>query len=228
MNPVDTASFRPRALRAEERSRLLARTVQVPGQRGEPVALPALWTKEAQLRPIVVTAVAEAEQPVLPALLDVFAQVQLRLPENLSPVLLVAGAGAMPAASSYSDDVFLVRQQEPEGWPVLLAAADLFLATSPDASQAVYEAMSTGLPVIGTTGGSLEKDVTTGGHEANGWLADEGDTGALVSAFVQACLYRPERLRRGTAAAEYVRASLRVRGPRSAAGCPPQLPVDAA
>ncbi|MFE6746428.1 hypothetical protein ACFVGM_11290 [Kitasatospora purpeofusca] len=89
----------------------------------------------------------------------------------------------------------------------------MFLAASPEATTATYEVMATALPVIGTTGGSLEKDVVNGSYDANGWLADDGDSGALVAALVQACLYRPERMRRGTAAAEYVRTVLEQRRP---------------
>ncbi|WP_406205268.1 glycosyltransferase [Kitasatospora sp. NBC_01560] len=217
MIPVDTASFRPRALRADERGRIIARAVASPSQRagggawrGDDVApssgLRTLWTKEAQLRPIIVAVITEDEQQILPDLLDAFSQVKPRLPEPLAPVLLLwaAGGGTQPDWHARGDVVF-APERDPDERPFLLAAADLFLAASPEATEAVYQAMATALPVIGTTGGSLGKEISSGGYDANGWLADPGDADALANAIVQACLYRPERLRRGTAAAEHVR-----------------------
>ncbi|MEV0188282.1 glycosyltransferase [Kitasatospora purpeofusca] len=210
MITVDTTAFRPRALRADERSHVLAQALD-PHARLDEQALgrlrAALWTKEASLRPILLSAVTDAERHAVPALLATVGQVQRRLPEHLAPVLVLCGAVAAPAPRS--GDVLFVPDPEAVDRPLLFAAADLFLAATPDTTTAVHEAMATALPVIGTTGGTLEKDIVTGGHEANGWLADDGDTDALVAAIVQACFYRPERLRRGTAAAEHVRTVLK-------------------
>ncbi|KJY27678.1 glycosyltransferase [Streptomyces sp. NRRL S-495] len=209
MISVDTTVFRPRALEPEERFRALTRAI-------DPNALldhqtiarvrTMLWTKEASLRPIVISAVTDAERRAVPVLFDTIGQAQRRLPEHLAPVLLLCGVVAAPAPRP--TDVLFVPDPGVDGRPMLFAAADVFLAASPETTTAAYEAMATALPVVGTTGGSLEKDIVNGGYDANGWLADEGDSGALVAAIVQACLYRPERMRRGTAAAEYVRTVL--------------------
>ncbi|MFD8320736.1 glycosyltransferase [Kitasatospora purpeofusca] len=215
MISVDTTAFRPRALRAEKRFRALARAVD-PNALLDHQALDhvrtMLWTKEASLRPIVISAVTDAERRAVPVLFDTIGQVQQRLPEHLAPVLLLCGVVAAPA-SPRPTDVLFVPDPGVDGRPLLFAAGDLFLAATPETTTATYEAMATALPVIGTTGGSLEKDIVNGGYDANGWLADDGDSGELVAALVQACLYRPERMRRGTAAAEYIRTVLEQQRP---------------
>ncbi|AUY50468.1 glycosyltransferase [Streptomyces sp. CB01881] len=213
---VDTTSFRPRALLPAERARVLAQAAMKPGQAGSNArgrhhvvssrGLPMLWTKDVQLRPVVVAIPEESELQFLPSLLDGFLKVgPPRLPEHLAPVLVLCPPTSSSQPWPSADSDVIVAACDLEERPVLLAAADLFLASSAETTRAVYEAMATGLPVIGTTGGSLEREITTGGHDANGWLADRGDTDALARAIVQACLYRPERLRRGTAAAEQIR-----------------------
>ncbi|GAA2746137.1 glycosyltransferase [Kitasatospora cinereorecta] len=207
---VDTTSFRPRALLPAERARVLAQAAIKPGQASSR-GLPTLWTKDVQLRPVIIAIPEESELQFLPSLLDGFLKVgPPRLPEHLAPVLVLCPpTGTSQSWPHAGSDVIVASACDLEERQVLLAAADLFLASSAETTRAVHEAMATALPVIGTTGGSLEREITTGGHDANGWLADRGDLDALARAIVQACLYRPERLRRGTAAAEHLRCQAR-------------------
>jgi glycosyltransferase involved in cell wall biosynthesis len=107
------------------------------------------------------------------------------------------------------DGVFFAGWRGHEDLPLGLACADCFVAPSTNEPFGlVYlEAMSCGLPVIGTRSGGPPSFVDVVPGEPDGWLVPPDDQTALADAMVQAIAGVDARRWRGENAARHVRES---------------------
>jgi glycosyltransferase involved in cell wall biosynthesis len=107
------------------------------------------------------------------------------------------------------DGVFFAGWRGHRDLPLGLACADCFVAPSTaEPFGLVYlEAMSSGLPVIGTLSGGPPSFVNVVAGEPDGWLVPPDDELALADAMVHAIDLPDERARRGENAARHVRES---------------------
>ena len=107
------------------------------------------------------------------------------------------------------DDVFFAGWRGHDELPLGLACASCFVAPSTaEPFGLVYlEAMSCGLPVIGTLTGGPPSFVNVVPGEPDGWLVPPDDEAALAAAMVHAIDGSDERARRGANAARHVRES---------------------
>jgi glycosyltransferase involved in cell wall biosynthesis len=105
------------------------------------------------------------------------------------------------------EGVFFAGWRGHRDLPVGLACADCFVAPSTaEPFGLVYlEAMSCGLPVIGTLSGGPPSFVNVVPGEPDGWLVPPDDEAALAEAIVHAVDVPDERARRGANAARHVR-----------------------
>jgi glycosyltransferase involved in cell wall biosynthesis len=105
------------------------------------------------------------------------------------------------------DSVFFAGWRGHRDLPLGLASADCFVAPSTaEPFGLVYlEAMSCGLPVIGTQSGGPPSFVNVIAGEPDGWLVPPDDEVALADAMLAAVEGRDERARRGRNAARHVR-----------------------
>jgi glycosyltransferase involved in cell wall biosynthesis len=107
------------------------------------------------------------------------------------------------------DGVFFAGWRGHEDLPLGLSCSDCFVAPSTNEPFGlVYlEAMSCGLPVIGTRSGGPPSFVDVVPGEPDGWLVPPDDQDALAEALVQAIDAPDARRRRGQNAARHVRES---------------------
>lgn len=107
------------------------------------------------------------------------------------------------------DGVFFAGWRGHEDLPLGLACADCFVAPSTNEPFGlVYlEAMSCGLPVIGTRSGGPPSFVNVVPDEPDGWLVPPDDQAALAGALLQAIEQPDARRWRGDNAARHVRES---------------------
>jgi glycosyltransferase involved in cell wall biosynthesis len=105
------------------------------------------------------------------------------------------------------DGVFFAGWRGHGDLPLGLASADCFVAASTaEPFGLVYlEAMSCGLPVIGTQSGGPPSFVNVVPGEPDGWLVPPDDEAALAEAILQAVNHSSERRGRGENAARHVR-----------------------
>jgi glycosyltransferase involved in cell wall biosynthesis len=103
--------------------------------------------------------------------------------------------------------IFFAGWRGHDDLPLGLASASCFVAPSTDEPFGlVYlEAMSCGLPVIGTTSGGPPSFVNVVPGEPDGWLVPPDDEQALADAIVHAIDDPEERAQRGANAARHVR-----------------------
>jgi glycosyltransferase involved in cell wall biosynthesis len=107
------------------------------------------------------------------------------------------------------DGVYLTGWRDHDELPLGLACADCFVAPSTDEPFGlVYlEAMSAGVPVIGTCSGGPPSFVNVVAGEPDGWLVEPDDEAALADAIVVAVNHAAERARRGANARRHAQAS---------------------
>jgi D-inositol-3-phosphate glycosyltransferase len=107
------------------------------------------------------------------------------------------------------EGVFFAGWRGHEDLPLGLSCSDCFVAPSTNEPFGlVYlEAMSCGLPVIGTRSGGPPSFVDVVPGEPDGWLVPPDDQDALAEALVQAIDAPDARRRRGQNAARHVRES---------------------
>ena len=107
------------------------------------------------------------------------------------------------------DGVYLTGWRDHDELPLGLACADCFVAPSTDEPFGlVYlEAMSAGLPVIGTRSGGPPSFVNVVAGEPDGWLVEPDDEAALADAIVFAVDHAAERSGRGANARRHAHAS---------------------
>jgi D-inositol-3-phosphate glycosyltransferase len=107
------------------------------------------------------------------------------------------------------DGVFFAGWRGHDELPIGLACADCFVAPSTaEPFGLVYlEAMSCGLPVIGTLSGGPPSFVNVVPGEPDGWLVPPDDEAALAETMVHAVEQSAQRTRRGENAARHVRDS---------------------
>ncbi len=112
-----------------------------------------------------------------------------------------------PARASRA--IFFAGWRGHDDLPLGLAAADCFVAPSTDEPFGlVYlEAMSCGLPVIGTQSGGPPSFINVVRGEPDGWLVPPDGEEELADAIVRAIDDPAGRLRRGENAARHVRES---------------------
>lgn len=152
----------------------------------------------------------------VPLLVRAYAQARRRMSEP-APLVIWGGApgeweGEHPhtvATGLGLDSVFFAGWRGHAVLPLGLACADCFVAPSTaEPFGLVYlEAMSCGLPVIGTLSGGPPSFVDVVSGEPDGWLVPPDDEDALADAIVQAIDLPQERARRGENAARHVRES---------------------
>ena len=141
------------------------------------------------------------------------AQSRMRVP---APLVIWGGApgeweGEHPhtvATSAGTGGVFFAGWRGHDDLPLGLACADCFVAPSTaEPFGLVYlEAMSCGLPVIGTLSGGPPSFVNVVPAEPDGWLVPPDDEEALADAIVRAVNDADARMRCGQNAARHVRA----------------------
>ena len=105
------------------------------------------------------------------------------------------------------DGVFLAGWRGHDELPLGLACADCFVAPSTDEPFGLVflEAMSSGLPVIGTASGGPPSFVNVVPCEPDGWLVPPDDEAALAEVLVAAVDSGAERARRGANARRHAR-----------------------
>lgn len=125
--------------------------------------------------------------------------------EGEHPVTVARECGLLGRRPS----VFFVGWRGHDELPRGLACSDVFVApsTGEPFGQVFLEAMSVGLPVIGTLSGGPPSFVNTVPGEEDGWLIAPDDERALATAIATATLDVNERRRRGANAARHVRDS---------------------
>ncbi|MFJ4791755.1 glycosyltransferase [Kitasatospora purpeofusca] len=180
--------------------------------------LERLWTRTAQLRPVLVWAGTFSTAQRLPLLLTALAAASRTLAPAQQPVLIACGdqPASGPEIEHPADiahthgigqDVFVAGHRHHTEMSTVYAVADAYLTTATTTDASLWEAMASGCPPIAVTGTGAEHAITTGGHDANGWLADP-DPAYLAAAIAQVCIAPAERSRRGTAAATWARQHL--------------------
>ena len=105
------------------------------------------------------------------------------------------------------DGVFLAGWRGHDELPLGLGCADCFVAPSTDEPFGLVflEAMSSGLPVIGTASGGPPSFVNVVPGEPDGWLVPPDDEAALAEVLVAAVDSAAERARRGANARRHAR-----------------------
>ncbi len=179
---VDTERFRP--ARSPQEALLARRQLGLPDATFVAVAV-------ANLVPI----------KAIDALIRAWRLVILRNPRV---VLLVVGDGPLRRDLERLTDTlrchghvrFLGRREDV---PDVLRAADLFVLSSlyEGTSNAVQEAMATGLPVVATDVGGMRELLT---HERTGWLVEAGSPEAMAERILRVIADEPARRRAGDAA----------------------------
>jgi glycosyltransferase involved in cell wall biosynthesis len=152
----------------------------------------------------------------VPLLVRAYARARARMSIR-APLVIWGGApgeweGEHPhtvATAEGVDGVFFAGWRGHADLPHGLACADCFVAPSADEPFGlVYlEAMSCGLPVIGTLSGGPPSFINVVPGEPDGWLVTPDDEEELAHAMVRAVDEPAERIRRGENAARHVRDS---------------------
>ncbi len=229
-NGVDVDLFTPRLLRADEKRehwvRWLCREPRgwdeasgVPGsvRYGEREVVDAFFdrTSGAPL-PVLLFVGRFLDFKRVPLLIRAYARARERMSVP-APLVIWGGVpgeweGAHPhtvATEGGVEDVFLTGWRDHDELPLGLACADCFVAPSTDEPFGlVYlEAMSAGVPVIGTRSGGPPSFVNVVAGEPDGWLVEPDDEAALADAIVVAVNDAAERSRRAANARRHARAS---------------------
>ncbi|MFD5434731.1 glycosyltransferase [Kitasatospora sp. NPDC127067] len=222
---VDTATFRPTAMRSTERAAVLRHLlVTQPFDHAlggriityEEADLARLRTEALCLRPVIVTVIGDRRHERLSLLVDAVSTARRTLEPGAQPLLVVCDSPgirtndanrllSLATASGIHDSVFLAGQVPLREMPSLFAASDAYLSTARRTVTPVWEAMACATPPVVLTDADAEQVIVHGGYDANGWITDP-NADDLAAALVQVCRHPAERLRRGTAAAARMRA----------------------
>jgi glycosyltransferase involved in cell wall biosynthesis len=226
---VDVASFAVgRAGADERRARWLEWLVEdprgwdesgVPGsvRYGEREVLDAFFDPATgEVRPVLIYVGRFLGFKRVPLLVRAYARARERMSVP-APLVIWGGApgeweGEHPHAvvtELGGDGVFFAGWRGHRDLPLGLACADCFVApsTAEPFGLVFLEAMSCGLPVIGTLSGGPPSFVNVVTGEPDGWLVPPDDEAALADALVRAVDVPDERARRGANAARHVRES---------------------